>query len=192
MIEQATAPFELETRGVVLFLLPAHTYTEIDATTGQHIERRQCLRQHHGTAQRGDEDVGAETDLRRDTRDDRQHRERLEPKAIGTSGLLAARRAAEFGTAVGLEILTVDNVVGYDETIDTGDVGGLGSVEDVLPRTLIFRGERQKGHRELGVVAMHCPIGRSGRIGRYRRTYSARSCRAHPQSTACPRAAAER
>ena len=50
-----------------------------------------------GTAQRGDEDVGAEADARRHPRDHRQRGERLEPVTVGTGRLLAARLATDLG-----------------------------------------------------------------------------------------------
>ena len=86
-----------------------------------------------------------------DGTDDGQDGERLEPVAVGAGRLLAALRAAVLRVAVGLEVLAEDDVVGDDEAVDAGRVGGTGPVEEELPAARVVLHERRDLDRDLGL-----------------------------------------
>ena len=63
LVEQRAAAVEVETGGVVLLALPADADAEVEPSAREHVERRRRLRQHDRAPERGEQDVGAETDL---------------------------------------------------------------------------------------------------------------------------------
>lgn len=67
---------------------------------------------------------------------------------VGAGRLAPAGHAAELGSAVGVEGLAEDHVLGHDEAVDPGPVGGLRPFEEGLPAAGVVGGEGHEGGRE--------------------------------------------
>jgi hypothetical protein len=140
---------EGEARRLVLLTLPPDADADVQAPLRQHVDGCGRLGQDDWTPQRGDQDVGGETDPGGHRGEVGNGGDRVEPGPVGTGRLLTAPRAAVGGVAVRVEVLPEHDVVREHKSIDAGLIGGPGELDQGRPVSGILCGKRTQAGRQL-------------------------------------------
>lgn len=97
-----------------------------------------CLARTTGRRSGSLQDVGAETDPAGHAGEQGQERERLEPVAVWSRRLRASRLASELRPRVRVQVRAEHDVVGHEDAVDAGAIGGPHPRQHRLPRARIF------------------------------------------------------